>query len=37
MKTVGAEEAKRLFASLSVRSPLSGRTGTAITHAMKEA
>jgi len=37
MKTAGAEEGKRLFASLSVRSQLSGRAGNAITHAMKEA
>jgi hypothetical protein len=37
MKTVGAEERKRAFPSLSVRSQLSGRAGTAITHAMKEA
>jgi dipeptidyl aminopeptidase/acylaminoacyl peptidase len=35
MKTVGEEERKRPFASLSVRSQLSGRAGTAITYAMK--
>jgi hypothetical protein len=37
METVGAEQRKRPFSSLSVRSQLSGSAGTAITHAMKEA